>query len=92
MGSPGSGKTSLGKLIGKKLGMITLDIDDDLLEKHWLMSVAEKVMMSFGRISSLFMFIIIVILSVAHVIILITESESIICKLLIFSKYMNKNY
>lgn len=47
MGCPGSGKTSLGKLIGEKLGMITLDIDDDLLEKHWMMSVAEKVTMLF---------------------------------------------
>ncbi|KAJ8301244.1 hypothetical protein KUTeg_020231 [Tegillarca granosa] len=42
MGSPGSGKTTVGRLVGQKLGLRTLDIDDDHLEPYWKMTVAEK--------------------------------------------------
>lgn len=44
MGSPGSGKTTVAQLVGKMMGMPTVDIDNDFLEKQWKMSVAEKVM------------------------------------------------
>ncbi len=43
MGSPGSGKTSIGRALGPRLGMPVLDIDDDFLEVHWNTSVADKV-------------------------------------------------
>ncbi|XP_060082202.1 threonine synthase-like 1 [Ylistrum balloti] len=42
MGSPGSGKTTVGRLLGPKLGMDVLDIDDHHLEPYWGMTVAEK--------------------------------------------------
>ena len=43
MGSPGSGKTTVGKALSPKLGMPVLDIDDDFLEVYWNSSVADKV-------------------------------------------------
>lgn len=46
MGSPGSGKTTLARIVGTKLGMSSFDIDDDYLEKRWHLSVAEKVIKS----------------------------------------------
>lgn len=42
MGSPGSGKTTTAKIIGKALGKRSFDIDDDLLTPVWGMSVAKK--------------------------------------------------
>lgn len=42
MGPPGAGKTTVGRLLAKKLAMPVIDIDDDVLEKAWLMPVAEK--------------------------------------------------
>ncbi|XP_033746548.1 threonine synthase-like 1 isoform X2 [Pecten maximus] len=42
IGSPGSGKTTVGRLLGPKLGMDVLDVDDHHLEPYWGMSVAEK--------------------------------------------------
>ncbi|XP_021344011.1 threonine synthase-like 1 isoform X2 [Mizuhopecten yessoensis] len=42
MGSPGSGKTTVGRLLGPKLGMDVLDIDDHHLESFWGMPVSEK--------------------------------------------------
>lgn len=43
MGSPGAGKTSVGRILGRHLQREVLDIDDDVLEKVWGMAVAEKV-------------------------------------------------
>ncbi|XP_053569907.1 threonine synthase-like 1 [Bombina bombina] len=42
MGPPGSGKTLVGRLLGEKLGCPVIDVDDDILEKDWNMSVANK--------------------------------------------------
>lgn len=42
MGSPGAGKTSVGRILGRHLQREVLDIDDDVLEKVWGMTVAEK--------------------------------------------------
>lgn len=42
MGPPGAGKTTVGKIVGKKLGCRFIDVDDDVLETTWNMSVAEK--------------------------------------------------
>ncbi|XP_051970351.1 threonine synthase-like 1 [Xyrauchen texanus] len=42
MGPPGAGKTCVGKIVGHMLGMPVIDIDDDVLEKTWSMSVSEK--------------------------------------------------
>ncbi|KAM4689805.1 threonine synthase-like 1 [Discoglossus pictus] len=42
MGPPGAGKTLVGKILGQKLGCPVIDVDDDVLEKDWNMSVANK--------------------------------------------------
>uniref|UniRef100_A0A8C5PSG5 Threonine synthase like 1 n=1 Tax=Leptobrachium leishanense TaxID=445787 RepID=A0A8C5PSG5_9ANUR len=42
MGPPGSGKTSIGRVLGQKLCCPVLDVDDDILEKTWNMSVSKK--------------------------------------------------
>ncbi|PFX21328.1 Threonine synthase-like 1 [Stylophora pistillata] len=42
MGSPGAGKTSVGRILGRYLQREVIDIDDDVLEKVWRMTVAEK--------------------------------------------------
>ncbi|CAL1527030.1 unnamed protein product [Lymnaea stagnalis] len=42
MGSPGSGKTTTAKIVGRALGKRSFDIDDDLLTPVWGMSVAKK--------------------------------------------------
>lgn len=43
MGSPGSGKTTVGQLLAERLGKHVIDVDNDHLEKIWKMTVAEKV-------------------------------------------------
>ena len=43
MGSPGSGKTTVGRILAAKLGRSVIDIDNDHLESYWGMTVAEKV-------------------------------------------------
>ena len=43
MGSPGAGKTSVGRMLGGCLGKEVIDVDDDVLENVWGMTVAEKV-------------------------------------------------
>lgn len=43
MGSPGAGKTSVGKILGDQLGRKVIDVDDDVLENVWGITVAEKV-------------------------------------------------
>lgn len=43
MGSPGSGKTTVGRLLGPRLGKTVIDVDNDFLESHWGMTVAKKV-------------------------------------------------
>ncbi|KAL1784183.1 threonine synthase-like 1 [Sigmodon hispidus] len=42
MGPPGAGKTTVGRIIGHRLGCCAIDVDDDILEKAWNMSVSEK--------------------------------------------------
>ncbi|KAM6215345.1 threonine synthase-like 1 [Rhynchocyon petersi] len=42
MGPPGAGKTTVGRIIAQKLGCCGIDVDDDILEKTWNMSVSEK--------------------------------------------------
>ncbi|XP_013410220.1 threonine synthase-like 1 isoform X2 [Lingula anatina] len=42
MGSPGSGKTTVGRLLGDRLGKRVIDVDNDHLESYWNMSVADK--------------------------------------------------
>lgn len=42
MGPPGAGKTSVGRIVGHSLKMPVIDIDDDVLERTWGMSVAGK--------------------------------------------------
>lgn len=41
-GPPGSGKTTVSKLLGKKLNLPVYDVDDDHLENDWKTSVASK--------------------------------------------------
>ncbi|XP_032091655.1 threonine synthase-like 1 [Thamnophis elegans] len=42
MGPPGAGKTTVGKILGQKLDSCFIDVDDDVLEPTWNMTVAEK--------------------------------------------------
>ncbi|XP_068094686.1 threonine synthase-like 1 [Hyperolius riggenbachi] len=42
MGPPGSGKTSVGRILGQRLGCHSIDVDDDVLEKDWSQSVSSK--------------------------------------------------
>ncbi|XP_006258463.1 threonine synthase-like 1 [Alligator mississippiensis] len=42
MGPPGAGKTTVGRIVGQKLGCPVIDVDNDVLEKTWNMSVSEK--------------------------------------------------
>lgn len=42
MGPPGAGKTTVGKIVAHKLGLPVIDVDDDVLERTWKMSVTEK--------------------------------------------------
>ncbi|XP_074049127.1 threonine synthase-like 1 isoform X2 [Macrotis lagotis] len=42
MGPPGAGKTTVGKIIGQKLDCVVIDVDNDILETTWNMTVAEK--------------------------------------------------
>jgi len=44
MGSPGAGKTTIGRMLGDHLGKEVIDVDDDILEKVWGMTVAEKLL------------------------------------------------
>ena len=41
-GPPGSGKTSIGKELGKLMKMTTYDVDDDHLETFWKTTVSKK--------------------------------------------------
>ncbi|KAL4630950.1 threonine synthase-like 1 [Arapaima gigas] len=42
MGPPGAGKTTVGRIVAQRLGCPVIDVDDDVLEPRWNMSVAEK--------------------------------------------------
>ncbi|NXA44708.1 THNS1 protein, partial [Nothocercus julius] len=42
MGPPGAGKTTVGRIVGQKLDCPVIDVDDDVLETTWNMSVSEK--------------------------------------------------
>lgn len=42
MGSPGCGKTSVGRLLAAHLNMPCVDVDDDYLEHYWGVTVAHK--------------------------------------------------
>ena len=41
-GPPGAGKSSVSKVLGRLLKMEVIDIDDEVSEKHWGMSVSQK--------------------------------------------------
>lgn len=41
-GPPGAGKTTVGRMVAHRLGLPVIDVDEDVLEKTWKMSVAEK--------------------------------------------------
>lgn len=43
MGSPGSGKTTTGRILAQQMGLPYIDVDDDHLEPYWGKSVSEKV-------------------------------------------------
>lgn len=45
MGSPGAGKTTVGKMVAKAMKKTHIDVDNDL-EKVWGMMVAQKVSIS----------------------------------------------
>ncbi|XP_056155789.1 LOW QUALITY PROTEIN: threonine synthase-like 1 [Lampris incognitus] len=42
MGPPGAGKTTVGRIVARRLGLPIIDVDDDVLEKTWRMPVAAK--------------------------------------------------
>ncbi|XP_054479151.1 threonine synthase-like 1 [Anoplopoma fimbria] len=42
MGAPGSGKTTVGRIVAHRLGLPVIDVDDDVLETAWKMPVAAK--------------------------------------------------
>nr|XP_006634192.2 PREDICTED: threonine synthase-like 1 [Lepisosteus oculatus]XP_015209425.1 PREDICTED: threonine synthase-like 1 [Lepisosteus oculatus]XP_015209426.1 PREDICTED: threonine synthase-like 1 [Lepisosteus oculatus]XP_015209427.1 PREDICTED: threonine synthase-like 1 [Lepisosteus oculatus] len=42
MGLPGSGKTTVGNILGSKLGHPVIDLDDHILKKEWNMTAGEK--------------------------------------------------
>ncbi|ELT94976.1 hypothetical protein CAPTEDRAFT_184338 [Capitella teleta] len=42
MGSPGCGKTTVGRILGQRLGLPVIDVDNDHLERQWGGSVANK--------------------------------------------------
>ncbi|XP_038067780.1 threonine synthase-like 1 [Patiria miniata] len=42
IGSPGCGKTTVGRILGQRLGRPVVDFDNDYLESYWGMTVAEK--------------------------------------------------
>ncbi|KAM3593897.1 uncharacterized protein V6R79_024872 [Siganus canaliculatus] len=42
MGPPGAGKTTVGRIVAHRLGLPAVDVDDDVLETTWKMSVAAK--------------------------------------------------
>lgn len=42
MGPPGAGKTTVGRMVARRLGLPAVDVDDDVLEPTWKMPVAEK--------------------------------------------------
>ncbi|TNN57195.1 Threonine synthase-like 1 [Liparis tanakae] len=42
MGAPGAGKTTVGRIVARRLGLPIIDVDDDVLEAAWKMPVAAK--------------------------------------------------
>ncbi|XP_031566316.1 threonine synthase-like 1 [Actinia tenebrosa] len=42
MGSPGAGKTTVGRMVAEAMGKTSIDVDNDHLEKVWGMTVAQK--------------------------------------------------
>jgi shikimate kinase len=42
MGSPGAGKTVVGRILSDRLGLPHMDMDDDWLERFWGMPVSSK--------------------------------------------------
>lgn len=43
MGSPGSGKSTVARILAKKLNKPSIDIDNDILEPMWGIKISEKV-------------------------------------------------
>ena len=51
MGSPGSGKTTAGRILAQQLGIPVMDVDDDLLEPYWGTTVSNKVCVSVSSVT-----------------------------------------
>lgn len=49
MGPPGAGKTTVGRVVAHRLGLPAVDVDDDVLEPTWRMSVADKLALVGGQ-------------------------------------------
>ncbi|XP_072307282.1 threonine synthase-like 1 [Eucyclogobius newberryi] len=49
MGPPGAGKTTVGRIVAHKLGIPSVDVDNDVLEPTWNMPVAAKLASVGGR-------------------------------------------
>lgn len=45
MGSPGSGKSTVARILAKKLNKPSIDIDNDILEPMWGVKISEKVIL-----------------------------------------------
>lgn len=43
MGSPGSGKSTVARILAQKLNKPSIDIDNDVLEPMWGVKISEKV-------------------------------------------------
>lgn len=54
MGSPGSGKSTVARILAKKLNKPSIDIDNDILEPMWGVKISEKVILHSVR--SMFFF------------------------------------
>lgn len=56
MGSPGSGKSTVARILAKKLNKPSIDIDNDILEPMWGVKISEKVILHSVRSMVFFTF------------------------------------
>lgn len=56
MGSPGSGKSTVARILAKKLNKPSIDIDNDILEPMWGIKISEKVILHSVRSMVFFTF------------------------------------